>query len=110
MSGSKIPIVYKNATGSRDFKVLVFAKNASTSTASVHYAAWMVLSTQSQIKFKYPVDISVGCSFETDEQENTSGPFKAELGSTWTIMQSSPDASPDLEEGIKKSCCVYSYC
>lgn len=95
---SKIPIIYKNLTGSTDFQVLVFTKNYSPDTPKSYYAAWEVLRAQTEVKFAYPADVSVGATYVSGDQEILSGPFSAILGSTWTITQESASSTASLNE------------
>lgn len=96
---SKIPIIYKNLTGQSEFQVLVFTKNYSSNTPRTYYAAWEVLNAQTETKFSYPVDISVGATYQAGDQEIVSGPFTAKLGSTWAISQETAKTTANLLEG-----------
>ena len=82
-----IKIRYINATSKVDFAVVVFTKNFSVSTPKMFYSAWQVLKGQSSVDFVYPISTSVGVTYEENGQIITSGPFPAELGTTWEITQ-----------------------
>ncbi len=84
---STINVKYVNGTGNTDFEVMVFTKNYSTRTPKTYYVAWHVLRGQTSVSFQYPVDLSVGCSFEEHGLKITSGPFASLLGSSWRITQ-----------------------
>ena len=94
-----IPITYVNATGQSDFQVVVFTKNFSTNTPVTYYAAWEVLKGQSQVRFAYPVSMSVGATYQSGDQTIYAGPFPAPLGSTWDITQDFASSTATLTEG-----------
>ena len=82
-----IKIRYINATSEVDFAVVVFTKNFTVSTPEAFYSAWQVLKGQTSVDFVYPISTSVGVTYEENGQIITSGPFPAELGTTWEITQ-----------------------
>ena len=101
MESKKIQIHYRNDTDDVDFKVLVFAQNFSPSILNFkkqHYVAWRVLDAQTESKFTYSSDFEVMATYYDADQEVISGPFKADLGSTWQITQEGEDATALLTE------------
>lgn len=87
-------------TGKWDFQVLVFTKNYTPNTPKTYYAAWEVLNAQTETDFVYPVDVGVGATYQDGDQEVASGPFTANLGSTWRIIKESPKDTAELLEGL----------
>lgn len=104
---SDIPIHYKNMTGKWDFQVLVFTKNYTPNTPKTYYAAWEVLNAQTETDFVYPVDVGVGATYQDGDQEVASGPFTANLGSTWRIIKESPKDTAELLEGLLRMIKLY---
>ena len=97
---SPVDIRYKNETANTDFQVMVFSRNyASNVGGQPSYAAWEVLRRQTEVRFKYTAEISVGATYRTEDQEIISGPFGAKLGTTWSVNQSSVTATAELLEG-----------
>ena len=94
-----IPIRYANKTDNIDFQVIVFTKNYSPNNPETYYAAWQVLSAQSEVSFSYPVEIEVGATYKSGGQDIVAGPFDAQLGSTWNITQETLDSTATLEQG-----------
>ena len=82
-----ITIKYINKTTRTDFDVMVFTKNFSTRTPKTYYCAWHVLRGQTSVAFQYPVHLSVGATFKENGLKISSGPFDAELGTSWRITQ-----------------------
>ena len=105
-----IPITYINSTGQTDFQVLVFTKNFSVNTPETFYAAWQVLRAQTSSSFEYPVDIEVGAIYESAGQTIISGPFAASLGSTWGVIQHSPNETAVLSESKFNAIDSYQVC
>lgn len=98
-----IRIKYVNNTRQTDFQVLVFSKNFSTDNPTgIYFAAWEVLRTQSSVTFEYPIRCEVGVSYEDGGKLVVSGPFHADLGSTWDITQELPTDVAVLSEGETK--------
>lgn len=88
MASDKIDIKYLNKTGNTDFEVMVFTKNYSTRTPKTYYVAWEILRGQTSVQFKYPVStVAVGAFYEENGLKIVSGPFDAQLGSSWRIIQ-----------------------
>ena len=97
---SPVDIHYKNETTNVDFQVMVFSRNyASNVGGQPVYAAWEVMRGQTEVRFRYSAEISVGATYRTQDQEIISGPFGAKLGTTWSVSQSSVDATAELLEG-----------
>ncbi len=94
-----IVIKYVNKTGKTDFEVVVFTKNFSTNTPMTYYCAWQILRGQNNVQFVYPVTTAIGATYNKGGLEISSGPFPAELGTTWTISQESDESTAVLEEG-----------
>jgi len=101
MSKNKIDIKYVNNTGNTDFEVMVFTKNYSTRTPKTYYVAWQILRGQSSVYFSYPLDtIEVGASYHNSGQKINSGPFLADMGSSWTITQPMRTSTAILAPGM----------
>ena len=83
----RIPIRYINNTGKVDFEVMVFTRNYNTKTPKIYYVAWHVLRAQSVVDFSFSSTISVGAFYKVNALVVKAGPFVAESGSTWTIVQ-----------------------
>lgn len=82
-----INVKYINNTGRSDFEVMVFTKNFSTRTPKIYYVAWHVLRGQTSVAFQYPVHLAVGATYQSERLKISSGPFVADLGSSWKIVQ-----------------------
>ena len=108
MSGplNDIPITYINATGRNDFMVVVFTKNENTNAIDTPFVAWQTLKAQTSASFSYPVDAAVGAEWKIGEVTLRSGPFPANLGTTWTFRQDHIEDSPTLEQS-KSYCIMY---
>ncbi len=86
-----INIKYSNKTSHTDFEVMVFTKNYSTRSPKTYYVAWQVLRGQTAVYFKYPLDtLEVGATYQESGLRIVSGPFHADVGSSWRITQPKP--------------------
>lgn len=95
-----INIKYVNNTNNTDFEVMVFTKNYSTRTPKTYYVAWQVLRGQTSVLFKYPLNyMEVGASYEERGLLVVSGPFHADVGSSWKITQPQPNDTAILQQG-----------
>ena len=94
---STINVKYVNNTGNTDFEVMVFTKNYSTRTPKTYYVAWHVLRGQTSVTFQYPVHLAVGSTYQEHGLKIISGPFGAELGSSWRITQPKSNSTAVLE-------------
>ena len=101
MSHNQIDIKYVNNTGKTDFDVMVFTKNYSTRTPNIYYVAWQILRGQTSVYFSYPLDtVQVGASYHQHGQIINSGPFHADIGSSWKITQPKRTSTAILEQGM----------
>lgn len=82
-----INIKYINDTDVHDCDVIVFTKNFKTRNIKTFYVAWHVLRGQSSVTFQYPVQVSVGATYQARGLKIVSGPFDADMGSSWSIVQ-----------------------
>ena len=96
---NRIPIRYINNTGKVDFEVMVFTKNYNTKTPQIYYVAWQVLRAQSCVEFSFSSDIAIGASYKDNGQTIKAGPFLAESGTTWTIVQNDRRDTVVLSKG-----------
>ena len=95
-----ILITYINDTGRNDFMVVVFTKNENTNAIDTPFVAWQTLKAQTSASFCYPVDAAVGAEWKIGEVTLRSGPFPANLGTTWTFRQDHIEDSPTLAQGL----------
>ena len=96
-----INIKYVNNTHNTDFDVMVFTKNYSTRTPKTYYVAWHVLRGQTSVMFKYPANLAVGATYQDKGLSIAAGPFDADLGSSWTIVQAKMTDTAVLNKGNK---------
>ena len=101
MVDDDINIKYVNNTLNTDFDVMVFTKNYSTRTPKTYYVAWHILRGQSSVSFTYPVNIAVGATYQDKGLSIVAGPFVAQLGSSWTIVQAQTSDTAVLKQGNK---------
>ena len=94
-----IPITYVNKTKQNDFMVVVFTKNEDTNAIDTPFVAWQTLKAQTSASFTYPVDAAVGAEWRIGEVTLHSGPFSANIGTTWTFKQDHIFDSPTLDQG-----------
>ena len=96
-----IPIKVINDTKRTDLEVLVFATNYNVPMST--YCAWETLNVKSAVQtFEYPVETFVEATYSnsgSDIEIQTLGPFHAEKGSTWQILQPEQDSTPVLKQG-----------
>lgn len=97
--GTRIPIRYINNTGKVDFEVMVFTKNYNTKTPKIYYVAWHVLRAQSIVDFSFSSNLSIGAFYKENGLVIRAGPFLAESGSTWTIVQNDRRDTAVLNKG-----------
>ena len=95
-----VPIEYRNQSGDPKIVVVVASRNVSRQDSNKDkLVAWKILATQTKIFFSYPKTTQVGSFYKHDHEIIMSGPFSAELGSSWTITQDNIHEAPLLLEG-----------
>ena len=97
-----ILITYYNKAGHADFDVLVIIKNY-TSQSTKQYVGWQILRGQSSVDFTFSAMIQVGASYKHQGQDIKCGPFNAEMGSIWEIIQETEDSTAVLRKGSNYS-------
>ena len=97
---NSIPVRYINKTGHVDFEVMVFTQNYNTKIPNIYYVAWQVLKAQSSVDFTFSSKIQVGAFYRTKGQTVRAGPFDAEPGSTWRIVQNEMQDTATLEKSM----------
>lgn len=95
-----ISVRYINNTGNVDFEVMVFTRNFNTKTPKIFYVAWQVLRAQSSVDFSFSNKLQVGAFYKDEGQTVRAGPFTADGGSTWRIVQNDRRDTAILERCI----------
>ena len=94
-----ITVKVVNNTGQSDFTIVVFAYNVSPNATSSPYVAWHTIRAQTRSEFTYPAAVRVGARYLEDKVVCQCGPFDAELGSTWSLIQETRYSTPVLVLG-----------
>ena len=94
-----VAVRYVNATGHTNFSVVVTSKNYYAKASDAIKAAWQVLKAQSSSQFVFPASSSVSASYRARGQITTAGPFPADAGSTWEMIDELETDIPVLKQG-----------
>ena len=94
-----LPVTLLNETGKSDFTIAVFAKNTSPNAVNTPYVAWHTIRAQSRSQFVYPQDVQVVARYKEEDVVNQSGPFQADAGTTWRLVQPTRECTPNLVWG-----------
>lgn len=99
-----LPITVVNETGRSDFTIAVFAKNTSPNAIDTPFVTWHTIRAQSRSQFVYPQAVQVVARYSEEDVVNQSGPFPAEAGTTWRLLQKARECTPSLLWGASGNC------
>ncbi len=102
-----VAVKYINSTNNTEFSVIVSTINYSNDAQNDTLDAWKVLKAQTSSQFVYPVALSVAASYRSEGQLITAGPFPADPGSTWNILQELQTDTAVLSQGIGMQLTIY---